>query len=57
MSQLIHEHTARVRGEDGTEYRVITYGERRNDGPWEAQLTLRRRSNRFAATAAARVRV
>lgn len=38
MSQLIHEHTARVRGEDGTEYRVITYGERRNDGTWEAWL-------------------
>lgn len=38
MSHLILEHSSRVRGEDGTEYRVITYGERRDDGTWEAWL-------------------
>ena len=38
MSHMIHEHTARVRGQDGTEYRVITYGQRRHDGTWEAWL-------------------
>lgn len=38
MSDLIHEHSARVRGQDGTEYRVITYGQRRDDGTWEAWL-------------------
>ena len=38
MSQFIHEHSARVRGQDGTEYRAITYAKRRDDGTWEAWL-------------------
>jgi hypothetical protein len=38
MAQLIHEHSTRVKGEDGTTYIVRIYGQDRIDGTWEAWL-------------------
>lgn len=38
MSQLIHEHTARVRSPDGAEYRARTYADARADGTWAGWL-------------------
>jgi hypothetical protein len=38
MSQLIHEHTARIRSQDGAEYRVRTYADARRDGTWAGWL-------------------
>lgn len=38
MTELIHEHSTRVKGEDGTTYVVHIYGEERLDGTWEAWL-------------------
>jgi hypothetical protein len=38
MTQLIHEHSARVRSENGTEYRARIFGEPRSDGTWAGWL-------------------
>jgi hypothetical protein len=38
MVELIHEHSARVRGADGTEYRARICGRERSDGTWEGWL-------------------
>lgn len=38
MRYLIHEHTARVKGPDGTEYCARTNGESRADGTWSGWI-------------------
>ena len=38
MRELIHEHSRRVRGPDGTSYVVRTYAEERADRTWVAWL-------------------
>ena len=38
MPELIHEHSHRVLGADGTRYSVRVCGERREDGTWVAWL-------------------
>ena len=38
MAELIHEHSTRVTGEDGTTYVVRICGEERADGTWEGWL-------------------
>lgn len=38
MSELIHEHSTRVKDEDGTTYIVRVYAEERADDTWEAWL-------------------
>ena len=38
MADLIHEHSARVRAQDGTVYRARTYGAARPDGTWAGWL-------------------
>ncbi|HEY2378404.1 MAG TPA: hypothetical protein VGH98_20665 [Gemmatimonadaceae bacterium] len=38
MSYLIHEHTARVRARDGTEYRPRTCADVRGDGTWSGWI-------------------
>jgi hypothetical protein len=38
MRHLIHEHSARVRAPDGTEYCARTCGEPRADGTWSGWL-------------------
>ena len=38
MRELIHEHSHRVQGADGTLYSARTCGARREDGTWEAWL-------------------
>jgi hypothetical protein len=34
MSEFIHEHSSQVQTERGTTYRVLVYGEQREDGTW-----------------------
>jgi len=34
MSEFIHEHSTRVKDEDGTTYIVRVYAEERTDGTW-----------------------
>ena len=34
MAELIHEHSATIRGSDGTQYRAVIYGDRRTDDTW-----------------------
>ena len=34
MTELIHEHSATVTGNDGMRYRARVYGEQRRDGTW-----------------------
>ncbi|HLZ00212.1 MAG TPA: hypothetical protein VKT33_14230 [Candidatus Angelobacter sp.] len=41
MAELIHEHSTRVKGEDGTSYSVLIYGQERPDGTWEGWLEFR----------------
>jgi len=36
MAELIHEHSTRAKGADGTMYRVRIYGQERTDGTWRA---------------------
>jgi len=38
MAALIHEHSTRVKGADGTRYVVRIYGQERTDGTWEGWL-------------------
>ena len=38
MAELIHEHSTRVKGADGTTYRVRIYGQERTDGTWEGWI-------------------
>jgi hypothetical protein len=38
VRELIHQHSTRVRGADGTLYAVRTYAEERADGTWAAWL-------------------
>ena len=38
MAELIHTHSARVRGADGTTYQARVLGTRRNDGTWAGWL-------------------
>ena len=38
MRELIHEHSHRVRGADGTLYSARTYAEQRENGTWAAWL-------------------
>jgi len=38
MAELIHEHSAIVRGSDGTKYRAIIYADRRKDGTWSGWI-------------------
>ena len=38
MAEFIHEHSTRVKGEDGTTYIVRTYAQERIDGTWEGWL-------------------
>jgi hypothetical protein len=38
MAELIHTYTHRVRGADGTRYRVHAYGERNDLGTWNGWL-------------------
>lgn len=38
MEQLIHEHSSRVKDEDGTMYVVRIYAQERTDGTWEGWL-------------------
>jgi hypothetical protein len=38
MAEFIHEHSARVKDEDGTDYLVRSYAEERADGTWEGWL-------------------
>lgn len=38
MSQLIHEHSARVRAPDGIDYRAVTYADSRPDGTWSGWI-------------------
>lgn len=38
MAELIHEHSTRVEGEDGTIYIVRIWGEERADGTWAGWL-------------------
>jgi hypothetical protein len=38
MRHLIHEHSARVRAADGTEYCARTFGESRADGTWSGWI-------------------
>jgi hypothetical protein len=38
MAELIHEHSTRMKGEDGTLYSVFIFAQQRTDGTWEAWL-------------------
>jgi hypothetical protein len=38
MPEFIHEHSTRVKDEDGTDYVVRIYGQDRLDGTWEGWL-------------------
>ena len=38
MAELIREHATRIEDDEGTLYRVRTYGQERVDGTWEAWL-------------------
>jgi len=38
MAELLQEYSSRVRGHDGTEYVVRSYGEERSDGTWTGWL-------------------
>lgn len=38
MRHLIHEHSVRVKGPDGTQYCARTYGEQRADGTWSGWI-------------------
>jgi hypothetical protein len=38
MRQLIHEHSARIKAPDGTEYCARTYAESRSDGTWSGWI-------------------
>lgn len=38
MSELIHEHGARVRDAGGVVYRPLVYGEAREGGTWEGWI-------------------
>jgi hypothetical protein len=38
MAELIHQHSAVVRGKDGVRYRASIYGERRHDGTWSGWI-------------------
>jgi hypothetical protein len=38
MAELIHEHSTRVKGEDGTAYIVRIYARERPDGTWAGVL-------------------
>lgn len=38
MSELIHEHSTRVRSAEGNEYQVRVCGTGRKDGTWEGWL-------------------
>jgi len=38
MADFIHEHSTRVKAEDGTDYVVRIYGRERTDGTWEGWL-------------------
>ena len=38
MPHLIHQHTARVKARDGTEYCARTYGDVRSDGTWNGWI-------------------
>jgi hypothetical protein len=38
MAEVVHEHSSRYRGEDGTIYVVRIWADRRDDGTWEGWL-------------------
>ena len=38
MAELLQEYTTTVVGQDGTEYAVRSYGEKRSDGTWTGWL-------------------
>ena len=38
MAEFIHEHSTRVKDEDGTAYVVRIYARQRTDGTWEGWL-------------------
>ena len=38
MAEFIHEHSTRVKDENGTEYVVRIYAQERADGTWEGWL-------------------
>ena len=38
MAEFIHEHSTRVKGEDGTTYIVRIYAQERIDGTWAGWL-------------------
>lgn len=38
MSELIHQHSARVSSDDGTVYRAHILGRERSDGTWEGWI-------------------
>jgi hypothetical protein len=38
MAELIHTHSSRVRGDDGTAYQARVLGARRDDGTWAGWL-------------------
>ena len=41
MAEFIHEHSTRVKGEDGMTYIVRIYAQERIDGTWEGWLEFR----------------
>jgi hypothetical protein len=45
MAEHIHTHSARVRGEDGTEYEAHIHGTRRDDGTWAAWIEFHSRGD------------
>ena len=38
MPEIIHQHAEQVRDSAGTIYRVLIYGEARDDGTWEGWI-------------------
>lgn len=38
MPELIHQHAEQVQDSAGVRYRVLVYGERREDGTWEGWI-------------------
>lgn len=49
MAELIHTHSARIKGPGGAPYEARIYGNARTDGTWIGWLEFRRVSARDAA--------